>query len=114
MPAKLLAELTQGKSPICILGMGYVGLPLACLFARKFRVTGFDIDQARIDELKTGIDKTLEIEDPDLLRQPNLEFTTDPESIRNARIIIVAVPTPIDRHKKPDLRPILGSLPNYR
>ena len=90
---------------IAIVGLGYVGLPLAVCFARRFPVTGFDIDAGRIEELESGHDRTMEV-DPDVLRASSLSFSADPESLRDADVVIVTVPTPIDEHKQPDLRPL--------
>ena len=90
---------------ICIVGLGYVGLPLAVLLNKKFEVIGYDIDKDRINELKAGFDRTGEVSSQDLERS-SIEFTTDPKKISEAKLIIVAVPTPIDKHKVPDLRPL--------
>lgn len=92
---------------LAVIGLGYVGLPLAVEFGKKLEVVGFDIDQKRVDELKSGVDRTLEV-DEDLLKEAkNLSFTTSLDEIKKANIYIVTVPTPIDRFNKPDLRPIL-------
>ena len=87
---------------ICVLGLGYVGLPLAVLFGKKFNVIGFDINPQRIEELKKGYDRTGEVTTEEL-KAANLTFTTDPEKISEAEVIIITVPTPIDEHKIPDL-----------
>ena len=87
---------------ICVVGLGYVGLPLAVLFATRYKVIGFDISAKRIAELKTGYDRTHEIA-ADQLRAAPINFTSDPAELAGANIIIVTVPTPIDRYKKPDL-----------
>ena len=94
---------------ICIIGLGYVGLPLAVEFAKKYPVVGFDIFQIRIDELKNGYDRTLEVSEADLKEAiaNKMEFTTDPEAIRQADTYIVTVPTPIDEHKRPNLTPLI-------
>ncbi|MFH0952919.1 MAG: nucleotide sugar dehydrogenase [Verrucomicrobiota bacterium] len=93
------------KEVIGIVGMGYVGLPLAAAFARKFDVVGFDIQSARIKELKSGRDHTGEV-DPAELRNPRLTFATDPKALGRCTFIIVAVPTPIDEDRDPDLTPL--------
>ncbi len=90
---------------ICVIGLGYVGLPLAVLFGKRFNVTGFDINPHRIEELKKGYDRTGEVSSEEL-RSVSLTFTTDPEKISDAEVIIITVPTPIDEHKMPDLGPL--------
>ena len=98
---------------IAIIGLGYVGLPLAVAFASKYNVTGFDINQKRVAELKKGIDDTLEVEE-DLLKSVlvedynkiGLSLTHRLDDIKDAQIFIVTVPTPIDKHKIPDLTPL--------
>lgn len=92
---------------ICIIGLGYVGLPLAVEFGKKYPVTGFDINQKRIDELKNGHDRTLETSDEDLKTAIHLEYTTSLEDIRKCNYYIITVPTPIDHHKRPDLTPLI-------
>lgn len=92
---------------IAVVGLGYVGLPLAVEFGKKRPVIGFDIDQNRIDQLLCGLDNTLETE-PDELRSASfLSFTTDVAALEQANCFIVTVPTPIDEHKRPDLTPLL-------
>lgn len=94
---------------ICIIGLGYVGLPLAHAFSAKFKVIGFDIAQWRIDELRSGYDRTLELSETQLKEAiaNGIEFTTSLDDIRKCNIYIVTVPTPIDNYKKPDLTPLL-------
>ena len=87
---------------LCIAGLGYVGLPLAVLFAKKFKVIGFDVNPKRIEELKQGIDRTGEVNDEEL-RNENLEFSSDERVVNECDVVIVAVPTPIDKLKDPDL-----------
>ena len=91
---------------ISVIGLGYVGLPLAVAFGKKSPVIAFDIKESRISELKAGVDNTLEVE-IDELRQAQLSFTSDPEDLNQADFHIVAVPTPIDDSKRPDLTPLL-------
>ncbi|MDC3279077.1 Vi polysaccharide biosynthesis UDP-N-acetylglucosamine C-6 dehydrogenase TviB [Litorivicinus sp.] len=91
---------------IALIGLGYVGLPLAVEFGKKYEVIGFDIDQARVDELNRGEDSTLEVEPQELALASQLSFTTDLEDLRDCKIFIVTVPTPIDQHKRPDLTPL--------
>jgi len=91
---------------ICILGLGYVGLPLAVEFGKRYNTIGFDINQRRISELRSGVDHTLEVE-PELLAEARkLSFTDQVEEIRSCNVYIVTVPTPIDEFKTPDLRPL--------
>ncbi|MBC6400291.1 MAG: nucleotide sugar dehydrogenase [Ekhidna sp.] len=91
---------------ISIIGLGYVGLPLAIEFSKKFNVIAFDINQARINELQSGIDKTLEVPNKELKEVKNLLYTSEIEELKQADIHIVTVPTPIDRAKSPDLNPL--------
>ena len=93
------------KEKIVVIGLGYVGLPLAVLLDEKFNVIGFDINPQRIKELKENYDRTREVE-KEKLEKCNIEFTDNPEKISEAKVIIVTVPTPIDEHRIPDLRPI--------
>ncbi len=92
---------------LCIIGLGYVGLPLAVEFGKQYKTIGFDINASRIDELKRGIDRTLEVSKEELQEAKNLTFTTSIDDIKEANIYIVTVPTPIDRHKNPDLTPLI-------
>jgi UDP-N-acetyl-D-galactosamine dehydrogenase len=98
------------NNKICLIGLGYVGLPLLVAFAEKFHVVGFDINSLRIKELKDGHDRTFEIEDK-LLRlvKNNITYTSNIEDARNCNIYIVAVPTPIDKANRPDLTPLVES-----
>ena len=95
---------------ICLIGLGYVGLPLAVAFAEKFKVIGFDISQSRISELVNGHDRTLEI-DYNLLNsiKNNITYTTDIQDTKDCNIYIVTVPTPIDKTNRPDLTPLIES-----
>lgn len=97
------------QSKICIIGLGYVGLPLAHAFSSKYPVVGFDIAQWRIDELRNGHDRTLELNKTQLQEalHNGMKFTLTIDDIRDCNIYIVTVPTPIDKHKKPDLTPLL-------
>ncbi|SFV71047.1 UDP-glucose dehydrogenase [hydrothermal vent metagenome] len=94
---------------IAVIGLGYVGLPLAHAFSEKYEVIGFDIAQWRIDELRSGIDRTLELstEQVNQAIANKMQFTNILEDISDCNIYIVTVPTPIDKHKKPDLTPLL-------
>lgn len=101
----MLSEVDARK--IAIIGLGYVGLPLAVEFSRKYSVLGFDISTERIQELKTGYDRTQEISEQDLQRVQDLVFSSDIQSLAAYNTYIVTVPTPIDNYKKPDLGPLL-------
>jgi len=92
---------------IGVIGLGYVGLPLAVEFGKKFPVTGFDIHQQRIDELVSGHDRTLETSDEDLKSAVHLKYTTRLDDLKACNYFIVTVPTPIDKHKRPDLTPLI-------
>jgi len=92
---------------LAIIGLGYVGLPLAVEFGKKRPVVGFDINQKRIDELKSGQDHTLEASTEDLREAASLSYTTHAEDLRDCNCFIVTVPTPIDEHKRPDLTPLI-------
>lgn len=94
---------------ICIIGLGYVGLPLAHAFSFKYDVVGMDICENRIEELKNAHDRTLELSESQLYEaiSNNIVFTNKIDNIKNCNIFIVTVPTPIDKHKKPDLTPLI-------
>jgi len=94
---------------IAVIGIGYVGLPLAVEFGKKREVVGFDINAKRIDELKNGIEKTREVDTEELSQAKYLTFSTLEEDIKSAKIYIVTVPTPIDEFKKPDLQPLIAA-----
>ena len=102
--------MTKEKTKIAIIGLGYVGLPLAVAFAEKFSVIGFDINQARIDELSAGHDRTLEIEDTLLAEvKSNIKYASDIGQTKDCNIYIITVPTPIDNANRPDLTPLIKS-----
>ena len=94
---------------IAVVGLGYVGLPLAVEFGKKRTVTGFDINSKRIMELKAGQDHTLETEPQELRAARLLTFTDKTEDLRECNVFIVTVPTPIDEHKRPDLTPLINA-----
>ena len=96
---------------VAVIGLGYVGLPLARLMSMKYKTVGFDLKQSRVDELMRGHDSTLEVEDKLLQEAIKNGFTctTDIEQIRDCNFYIVAVPTPVDKNKNPDLRPLYGA-----
>ncbi len=101
----MIKDYLKKKKKIAVVGLGYVGMPLANLFNSYFSVVGFDLNEERVAELKKGIDRTGEVSKKDLLSS-DIEFTSSPEDIRKASVIIIAVPTPIDEFKIPDLTPL--------
>lgn len=101
-------SLSERRKPLAVVGLGYVGLPLAVAFSHHFDVVGFDISERRIEELKSGHDHTREVPE-DRLQAAKIRFSTDPAVLRDCAVIIVAVPTPIDSHHSPDLTPVVGS-----
>ena len=96
----------QDDIRIAILGLGYVGLPLAAAFGKRYPVIGFDIDAKRVAELEQGHDHTLEVEADELRASDRLRFSCDPADLVGCNVFIVTVPTPIDAYKRPDLRPL--------
>ena len=92
---------------LAVIGLGYVGLPLAVEFGKKRSVIGFDINLSRIESLREGIDRTLEVEAAELAEAKGLRFTCQPEDLAQANVFIVTVPTPIDDFKQPDLTPLI-------
>ena len=102
------SELTEGKRTLAVVGLGYVGLPLAVALSRHMPVLGFDISRRRVEELLGGHDHTHEVSDADLATA-NLRYSCRAEDLEQASVIIVAVPTPIDDHRAPDLTPVVGA-----
>ena len=94
------------KVKIGILGLGYVGLPLAVEFGKKFEVIGFDLNQSRIEELINGIDATMEVETSELKDSIKLTFTSSVSELKNCNVYVVTVPTPLDKSNQPDLKPL--------
>ena len=94
---------------IAIVGLGYVGLPLAVEFSKKRQVIGFDTNESRINDLNNGIDSTFETTDQELKDAIHLSYTTNLDDIKDCEIYIITVPTPIDKHKRPDLTPLVKS-----
>ncbi|MEE3156937.1 MAG: nucleotide sugar dehydrogenase, partial [Pseudomonadota bacterium] len=92
---------------LAVIGLGYVGLPLAVEFGKKRSVTGFDINQPRIAALQAGHDSTLEVDDAELKEATHLSYSADAADLEQANVYIVTVPTPIDEHKRPDLTPLV-------
>lgn len=100
--------LKRREKPLAVVGLGYVGLPLAVALSRHMDVIGFDISARRIEELKGGHDHTNEVSDENLSAAA-VRYTCDPAALAEAAVIIVAVPTPIDEHRSPDLTPVVGA-----
>lgn len=94
---------------IGVIGLGYVGLPLAASFSAKFDVVGFDISESRVAELSDGHDRTRELSEDELTAAQTLVFSTDPEQLASVNVYIVTTPTPIDAHKKPDMSAVLAA-----
>ena len=101
-------ELLNKEKAIAVIGLGYVGLPLALEFAKKFRVIGYDISAERVELMKKGIDPSQELEAA-AFEGKDILFTADPKDLAKAHFYIVAVPTPVDEHKVPNLRPVLSA-----
>ena len=99
--------LISGEEKLALVGLGYVGMPIAVEFAKHIKVIGFDINEKRVDEYKNGIDSTNEV--GDAIKNTTVEFTADPSRLREARFIVVAVPTPVKDDKTPDLAPVEGA-----
>jgi UDP-N-acetyl-D-galactosamine dehydrogenase len=111
----ILTNIFMKKLKICVIGLGYVGLPLSVAFAKKYKVVGYDINNSRINELNCGNDKTLEVDDQLLKsvletrnsKETGLFLTSDPESLRDCNVYIVTVPTPTDKYNRPVLSPMI-------
>ena len=95
------------ESKICIVGLGYVGLPLAAEFGKHFPTVGFDVNSERLVELEKGVDSTLEVSESELALATELSYTNDIQSAADCNVFIVTVPTPINEHKQPDLTPLI-------
>jgi len=109
-------SLHPQQARIGIIGLGYVGLPLAVAFAEKYRVIGLDINESRVEELRKGLDSTLEVESKalegvlassDVVQPSGLWCTTNPQDLNDCNVYIVTVPTPTDRHNRPVLTPMI-------
>jgi len=100
------SRIQNRESKIGIIGLGYVGLPIAIEFGKKYPTVGFDINKNRISELKKGFDKTLEVNKNEFDEAKNLTFTTDSDKIKKCNIYIITVPTPVDKFNTPDLTPL--------
>ena len=104
----MFQEIVDKKKQIAVVGLGYVGLPIALEFAKKFKVIGFDINAQRVELMKQGIDPSNEL-DSSAFENTDILFSSDPEDLRKANFFVVAVPTDVDDTKVPDLRPLKGA-----
>ncbi len=104
-------ELIEKKQQISVTGLGYVGLPLALILAKKFKVIGFDISEERVAMMKKGIDPSKELE-AEAFANKDITFTHNYEDLKEAHFHIIAVPTPVSEQKAPDLRPVLSASKN--
>lgn len=104
----LYDAIIQKQAPIAVVGLGYVGLPIALEFARKAKVIGFDINPKRVEMMRQGIDPSYELEKEDF-EGTDIYFTADLAELKEAKFFIVAVPTPIDNYKQPDLKPLISA-----
>ena len=104
----LYEKIVAGEEKISLVGLGYVGMPIAVAFARKVKVVGFDLNEAKINLYKSGIDPTREVGD-DVIKTTAVEFTADPAKLKEAKFHIVAVPTPVNDDHTPDLTPVEGA-----
>ena len=102
----MLNKLKEKEIKIAVIGLGYVGLPLAVEFGKKFDTVGFDVKKERLAMLRQGVDNTLETTTENLLAAKKLRYTDDPAELTDRDIFIVTVPTPVDCHNRPDLTPL--------
>jgi UDP-N-acetyl-D-glucosamine/UDP-N-acetyl-D-galactosamine dehydrogenase len=105
----LKSRIQDRESKIGIIGLGYIGLPLAIEFGKKYSTVGFDINKNRIGELKKGLDKTLEVGTHEFVEARKLTFTIDIDTIKHCNIYIITVPTPVDKFNTPDLSPLISA-----
>lgn len=103
----IYSGLISGKEKLALVGLGYVGMPIAVEFAKHIRVIGYDINEKRVNEYRNGIDATNEI--GEAIKKTTVDFTADPTRLKEAKFIIVAVPTPVNADTTPDLRPVEGA-----
>ena len=100
-------DLISGKEKLALVGLGYVGMPIAVEFAKHINVIGFDINEKRVEEYRNGIDSTNEV--GEAIKNTTVDFTSDPKRLSEAKFLIVAVPTPVREDNSPDLRPVEGA-----
>ena len=108
MNNSMYQKLVNKETKLAVIGLGYVGLPIALEFARKIKVVGFDINQQRVDMMRNNIDPSKELDSSEF-EGCDIHFTADLEDLRDVNFYIVAVPTPIDSANVPDLKPLLGA-----
>ena len=104
----LYERIVNRQEKIALVGLGYVGMPIAVAFAKKVDVIGFDVNQTKIELYRSGIDPTHEVGN-EAIRNTSVQFTSDEAELRNAKFLIVAVPTPVNQDKTPDLAPVIGA-----
>lgn len=104
----LYEKIVSGEEKVSLVGLGYVGMPIAVAFARKIKVVGFDLNEEKIKLYQSGVDPTNEVGD-EVIRNTTVEFTADPTKLKDAKFHIVAVPTPVNSDHSPDLRPVEGA-----
>lgn len=104
----LYEKIVRGEEKIALVGLGYVGMPIAVAFSKKVPVIGFDLNKEKIEKYRNGIDPTCEVGD-EAIRACSVEFTSDEKKLRDAKFYIVAVPTPVNTDHTPDLTPIEGA-----
>ena len=104
----LYEKLLRGEESLSVVGLGYVGMPIAVAFAKKIKVIGFDLNRAKIEQYRSGIDPTQEVGN-EAIAKTTVQFSSDPACLRQAKFHIVAVPTPINQDKTPDLTPVVGA-----
>jgi len=109
MKLQMLAKIGNRSLKVAVIGLGYVGLPLAVEFGKVFDTVGFDLKKSRLESLRNGIDATREIAPEELAAAVRLVCTDDPGALRDRDVFIVAVPTPVDRYNRPDLAPLYGA-----
>ena len=104
----LYEKLLSGEEKLSLVGLGYVGMPIAVAFARKIKVVGFDLNEKKIELYKAGVDPTNEV-GGEVIKNTTVEFTADPSKLKEAKFHIVAVPTPVNPDHTPDLTPVEGA-----
>ena len=104
----LYEKIVSGEEKLSLVGLGYVGMPIAVAFARKIKVVGFDLNEKKIELYKNGIDPTNEVGN-EVIKNTTVDFTADPSKLREAKFHIVAVPTPVNDGHTPDLTPVEGA-----
>ena len=102
----MLNKIKTGEIKVALIGLGYVGLPLAVEFGKKFHVVGFDVKKDRLAMLASGVDNTLETSSDDLKSAKFLKYSSNPDDLRDVDVFIVSVPTPVDKFNNPDLTPL--------